>query len=145
MSNVLIVLSTPATATTDGRYLFQSWVSASDGGHAAGGAPGFPGIGEAGAAWMGIWRVRWFDAEAGVRRSYTRRYESEETQERISGECGEKEALYVQLCVGRVTSECGRCGDQMRTVPSQLLEQKVSFATRFQDTLNTSRLCSFQF
>lgn len=41
--------------------------------------------------------------------------------------------------------DCGRCGDQMRTVPSQLLEQKRSFATGFQLTLNTSRACSFQF
>jgi hypothetical protein len=30
-------------------------------------------------------------------------------------------------------------------VPSQLLEQKRSFATGFQLTLNTSRACSFQF
>lgn len=33
----------------------------------------------------------------------------------------------------------------MRTVPSQLLEQKRSFMTGFQLTLNTSRACSFQF
>lgn len=58
MSNVRIVRSTPAVATTDGRYLFQSWVKASDGGQGAGGIPGLPGIGGKGEAWIGIWRVR---------------------------------------------------------------------------------------
>lgn len=37
--------------------------------------------------------VRWFETEAGVRRSKIRRCESEETEERREGECGEKEAL----------------------------------------------------
>jgi hypothetical protein len=81
-----MVRSTPAVAKMDGRYLFQSWVRASAGAHAAGGTPALPGIGDAGAAWMGIWRVRWLDAEAGVRRSKMRTYESEVTQESISGE-----------------------------------------------------------
>ena len=40
---------------------------------------------------MGIVRVRWFVAEDGVRRSKTRRWESEDTEERIEGEWGEKE------------------------------------------------------
>lgn len=31
-----------------------------------------------------------------------------------------------------------------RMVPSQELEQKLSFDTRFQCTANTSRMCSFQ-
>jgi hypothetical protein len=46
----------------------------------------------AGAAWMGIWRERWFAAEAGVRRSKTRTYESEVTQEIRSGLYGLKAA-----------------------------------------------------
>ena len=37
-------------------------------------------------------RVRWFEAEGGVRRSKSRRWESEETAERREGECGEKAA-----------------------------------------------------
>ncbi len=36
--------------------------------------------------------VRWFEAEEGVRRSKMRRWESEETEERMEGLCGEKEA-----------------------------------------------------
>ena len=62
------------------RYLFQSWVNASEGGFAAdGGIPGLAG----GGAWMGIESVRWFDAEAGVRRSNIRSWESDDTLERI--------------------------------------------------------------
>ena len=38
-------------------------------------------------------RVRWLDAEGGVRRSKMRRWESDETEERREGECGEYEAL----------------------------------------------------
>ena len=52
-----IVRSTPAVARTDGRYLFQSCVSASDGGHAGvvTEAPvGDPGLRGAGAACTGI-------------------------------------------------------------------------------------------
>lgn len=40
----------------------------------------------------GMEAVRWFEAEEGVRRSKRRRWESEETEERMEGECGEKEA-----------------------------------------------------
>lgn len=36
--------------------------------------------------------MRWFEADAGVRRSKMRRWESEETEERMEGLCGEKEA-----------------------------------------------------
>ncbi len=45
-----------------------------------------------GGVWMGRESVRWLEAEAGVRRSKMRRCESEETEERRLGECGEKEA-----------------------------------------------------
>jgi hypothetical protein len=38
--------------------------------------------------WMGIEETRWFAAEVGVRRSKMRRWESEETAERMEGECG---------------------------------------------------------
>lgn len=44
-----------------------------------------------GAAWSGMARVRWLDAEDGARRSKRRRWESEETEEKTEGECGEKE------------------------------------------------------
>lgn len=79
-----------------------------------------------------------------VRKSKTRSVESEATQDSISGECGDHWAEYVQLFVGRVSSDCGRSGAQTLTVPSQLLEQNRSLDTRFQCTANTSRACSFQ-
>lgn len=41
-----------------------------------------------------------------------------------------------------VRRESERVGDQILIVPSQELEQNVSFATRFQWTAKTSRLCS---
>lgn len=81
--------STPAAASTVGRYLFQSWVSDSAGGVAAGGYL----YGDSGGWCRGIVSVRWFVAEAGVRRSKMRRCESEETLERRDGLCGENEAL----------------------------------------------------
>lgn len=37
-------------------------------------------------------RVRWLEAEDGLRRSKTRRCESEDTEVRMESECGEKEA-----------------------------------------------------
>jgi len=37
----------------------------------------------------GMEKVRWLEAEAGVRRSKMRRWESEETEDRREGECGE--------------------------------------------------------
>lgn len=55
--------------------------------------------------------VRWLDAEEGVRRSKRRRWESEDTAERTEASWGEKAAEYVQLCVGRVSSEELRVGD----------------------------------
>ena len=55
--------------------------------------------------------VRWLDAEEGVRRSKRRSCESEDTAERMEASCGENAAEYVQLCVGRVTSEELRAGD----------------------------------
>jgi nicotinamide mononucleotide adenylyltransferase len=60
---------------------------------------------------MGIRWTRWLDAEEGVRRSKIRRWESEDTEERIEGLCGEKAEEYVQECVGRVSREVGRWGD----------------------------------
>ena len=57
---------------------------------------------------MGIEATRWLDAEEGVRRSKMRRCESEETEETMEGECGEKAVLYVHECVGRVRIEVGR-------------------------------------
>lgn len=74
-----------------------------------------------------------------------RRKESEATQDKMFGECGANCAEYVQEFVGRVKRDCGRVGDQILTVPSQLLEQNWSLATRFQCTERTSRECSFQF
>lgn len=47
-------------------------------------------------------RVRWLAAEEGLRRSKRRRCESEDTLVRMWGECGEKEAEYVHVWVGRV-------------------------------------------
>lgn len=55
--------------------------------------------------------VRWLEAEGGVRRSKMRRCESEETEERRDGECGEKEVLYVQEWVGSVRRESVRVGN----------------------------------
>ena len=75
-----------------GRYLFQSCVRASEGGVDAM-EGGWLGCWDLGGVWMGMARVRWFEAEAGVRRSKTRRCESEDTEERMEGECGEKEVL----------------------------------------------------
>jgi hypothetical protein len=69
---------------------------------------------------MGIRCTKWLDADAGVRRSKIRKCESEDTEETIDGECGEKALLYVQECVGRVKTEVGRCGDHC--------EEDVSFA-----------------
>lgn len=58
-----------------GRYLFQSWVRASEGGYWW-----------AKLGWeekcRGMVNVRWLDAEEGVRRSKRRRWESEDTAER---------------------------------------------------------------
>lgn len=42
---------------------------------------------------MGIEVTRWFEADAGLRRSKIRRWESEETAERIEGEWGENAVL----------------------------------------------------
>jgi hypothetical protein len=42
---------------------------------------------------MGMRWTRWFEADGGVRRSNIRRCESDETEERIDGECGEKALL----------------------------------------------------
>ena len=49
--------------------------------------------------------VRWFEAEAGVRRSKRRSVLSEETADRMLGACGENCAEYVQEWIGSVTSE----------------------------------------
>ena len=55
-------------------------------------------------------RTRWFEAEAGVRRSKRRKCESLETEERREGEYGEKAVEYVQEWMGRVKREVGRVG-----------------------------------
>lgn len=93
MSNVRIMVSTPAVAMTVSRYLFQSCVSASAGGKVCRFPPTewIP-LGLFG-PWIGIRCTRWLEAEAGVRRSKTRRCESEVTEERTEGECGEKAVL----------------------------------------------------
>ena len=91
MSNVRIMRSTPAVAMVLGRYLFQSWVRASEGWKAAGGRlepTGWMFEAWGSGVWMGIEETRWFAAEVGVRRSKMRRWESEETEERMEGEWG---------------------------------------------------------
>lgn len=106
MSKARIKVSTPATATMFDRYLFQSWVRASEGGATAARFPNLaPGL-EA-EPWMGIRCMRWFEADAGVRMSKIRRCESEVTDEMILGLWGAKTAEYVQECVGRVRTESG--------------------------------------
>jgi hypothetical protein len=141
MSKTRIRRSTPAVATMLSRYLFQSCVRASLGGTPTGaGVPmrGFGGV------WMGMLSVRWFDALAGVRRSKTRRWLSELTLLTTLGACGLNCALYVQEWVGSVVMEALWFGFQILTVPSHDDERKVSFETRFQCTLKTSRACSVQ-
>jgi hypothetical protein len=81
-----MMVSTPAVAMVVERYLFQSWVKHSEGGKVWVGRELIVG----GGPWMGIRCTRWFDAEAGVRRSKMRRWESDDTEERMEGECGEK-------------------------------------------------------
>lgn len=90
MSKERIRRSTPAAATMGERYLFQSWVRASEGGMVCEGKGRCCDCIE-GAVCKGMEQVRWFEAEDGVRRSNIRRWESEETDERIEGECGENE------------------------------------------------------
>ena len=51
------------------------------------------------------------EADAGVRISKTRRWESAETDEMIEGEWGENDAEYVQVWVGSVSIDWGRSGD----------------------------------
>ena len=75
---------------SSGRYLFQSCVKASEGGIACDCRKGRLLL--VGGVCKGMEAVRWFEAEEGVRRSKRRRGESEETDERMEGECGEKEA-----------------------------------------------------
>ena len=93
MSKVRMSRSTPAVAMVLGRYLFQSCVRASEGGEAGVWIPAYLLVVSPWGVWMGMARVRWFEAEGGVRRSKMRRCESEETEERSEGECGEKEVL----------------------------------------------------
>ena len=45
-----------------------------------------------GGVWMGMLSVRWFEADAGVRRSKMRRWESEPTQLMMDGLWGLKAA-----------------------------------------------------
>lgn len=60
--------------------------------------------------WTGMRVTRWFDAEAGVRKSKILRWESEETEDTIEGEWGENAVLYVQEWVGMVRREDARLG-----------------------------------
>jgi len=46
-----------------------------------------PGIGAE--PWIGMRWTKWLDAEAEVRRSKSRRWESDVAEEMIDGECGE--------------------------------------------------------
>lgn len=85
ISNVRILPSTPPVAMTPFLYLFQSCVRHSDGGNAFRFDP-IAFIPVCGAACIGIDDTRWFDAEAGLRRSNMRRWESEETDESTEGE-----------------------------------------------------------
>lgn len=64
-----------------------------------------------GGACTGIADTRWYLADEGVRRSYMRRWESEETAEMRAGFEGQKDVLYVQLPTGKVLMECVRVGD----------------------------------
>lgn len=87
-----MMVSTPAVAKTVLRYLFQSWVKASAGGiFRCRGLGGPPRVG--GGPWIGINATRWLEAEAGVRRSKIRQWESEETEERMEGEWGDHAVL----------------------------------------------------
>jgi len=81
-----------------------------------------------------VWKVGivWVVWGAGKRRSKILRYESDDTADTRVGECGENEVEYVQEFVGSVYSDCSRFGDQILTVPSQELDAKVVFSTRFQ-------------
>ena len=77
------------------RYLFQSCVSASEGGKAGRLEPigDGPALGRIGGEWIGIEEMRWLDADEGVRRSNMRSVESEETEDIREGEWGEKAVL----------------------------------------------------
>lgn len=74
---------------TVSRYLFQSWVRTSAGGLPAGMGP--PGL--LGAAWTGMAATRWYLADEGVRRSNSRRWESEEAADIKEGLEGQYDAL----------------------------------------------------
>jgi hypothetical protein len=89
VSKVRIIWSTPPVAMTVSRYLFQSWVRASDGRvRLLGFVPKLaPGTGAA--PWIGINWTKWLEAEAGVRRSKMRIWLSDETDETMDAECGE--------------------------------------------------------
>lgn len=85
MSKVRIRRSTPAVARIVSRYLFQSWVRASDGAMPTEAAAPRRGLG---GVCIGILSVRWLAAEAGVLRSKMRRCESEDTLDSMLGLCG---------------------------------------------------------
>ena len=69
--------------------------------------PGIPG----GAACTGTVAVRWYLADAGVRRSKIRRWESLPAADIMAGLEGQKEVLYVQLPTGKVAMESVLVGD----------------------------------
>lgn len=55
------------------------------------GVEGPPGLGAG--PWMGMRATRWLVAEAGVRRSKIRQWESEDTEEMMEGEWGDQAVL----------------------------------------------------
>lgn len=141
MSKVRITRSTPPVAMIVSRYLFQSCVSASDGGAGAAGA--IPGR-ESGAPWMGICMMRWFEADALVRMSKIRICESLLTALIMLALCGLNWAEYVHLCIGSVVTDCANSGLHIFTQPSHEEERNDSLVMRFQCTEKTSRECSCQ-
>ena len=65
---------------------------------------------------MGIKWTKWFEAEAGVRRSKILKWESDETEEMTEADRGANAALYVQEWVGKVSIELGLTGDHCRNM-----------------------------
>jgi hypothetical protein len=140
MSNTRIMRSTPPVAITLPLYLFQSCVSASEGAQAGCNLPGI--ALDKGAPWIGICIVRWLLALAGVRKSQTRKCESEQTALRTPSVCGLHCVLYVQEWVGNVSRLCCLSGFHIFTDPSQEDDANVAFEVRFQLQEKASRVCS---
>jgi hypothetical protein len=103
---------------------------------------GLPMVAAMGGLWIGIWRMRWLLALAGVRRSQTRMWLSEQTALSMPSVCGDHWTLYVHECVGRVSSDCCLSGFHILTEPSHEEEANVALDVKFQVTANASLLCS---